>query len=224
MASTMDSIKKSLGFKTEEEKQKEAVRKYQRLLRKSMRDIDREIMTLKNEEKKLILEIKKSVRIGQMSSAKIQAKTLVQNRKNVEKFHKLKAQMNGISLQVTAVNGIGNMANVMKGVSGIMTKMNKQMNIPEMNHIMREYQKESEQLDLKEEIMGETIDDAMGMDDDEEESEDVLNQILDEIGVTLNQSLKAVPQKSLPKTNITVENTPEDDMRELEQRLKGLKE
>lgn len=198
----MDSVKKTLNIKTEEEKQREAMRKYQRLLNKSIRDIDKEINGLKTAEKKIILEIKKSVRENQMGSAKIQAKNLVRNRKHVEKFHKMKAQLNSVALQITMLKGTTTMTKAMKGVTGIMTKMNDQMKIPEMNNILREFQKESEQLDLKDEIMGDTIDDALGGDDDEEESDDILNQVLDEIGVSLNQALKSTSQKALPKNDI----------------------
>jgi charged multivesicular body protein 2A len=225
----MKSIRKSLGIKTEEEKRKDDMRKYKRLLTKSIRDIEKEMNSLKSKESKIILEIKKSARENQIDSAKIQAKSLIQTRKHIKKFHNMKAHLNAIEMQMTSFTGTANMTKMMRGVSGIMTKMNKQMNIPEMNNIMREFQKETEQLDLKEEILGETIDDALGM-DDEDESDDILNQVLDEIGVTLSTSLKPVPQKSLstPTKNPIINtaesiDTPENDLKELEKRLGDLK-
>ena len=50
-----------------------------------------------------------------------------------------------------------------------MSKMNKQMNMPQMQKIMMEFQKQSEMMDMKSEMMEDVIDDAMEGSDDEEE-------------------------------------------------------
>lgn len=43
------------------------------------------------------------------------------------------------------------------------------MKLPEIQKIMREFEKESEIMDMKDEMMGDAIDDALGGDEDEEE-------------------------------------------------------
>jgi charged multivesicular body protein 2A len=43
------------------------------------------------------------------------------------------------------------------------------MNLPEIQKIMMEFEKQSEIMDMKEEMMDDAIDSAMGDDDDEEE-------------------------------------------------------
>lgn len=55
-------------------------------------------------------------------------------------------------------------------------------------------------MDMKEEIMNDAIDDAMEGDDDEEESDAVVNQVLDELGLQLNDTLSGLPAaaSSLP--------------------------
>lgn len=45
----------------------------------------------------------------------------------------------------------------------------KQMKLPEIQKIMREFEKESEIMDMKDEMMGDAIDEALGGDEDEEE-------------------------------------------------------
>ena len=67
--------------------------------------------------------------------------------------------------------------------------MNKQINLPQINKIMMNFEKESELMDIKEEMMNDAIDNVMEEEDDEEESENIVNQIFDEIGISLNQEV-----------------------------------
>jgi len=70
-----------------------------------------------------------------------------------------------------------------------MKAMNKQINLPQINKIMMNFEKESELMDIKEEMMNDAIDNVMEEEDDEEESENIVNQIFDEIGISLNQEV-----------------------------------
>jgi len=67
--------------------------------------------------------------------------------------------------------------------------MNKQMNLPALQRIAMEFEKENDIMDQRQEMMDDAIDDATGM-EDEEESEDVVNQVLDEIGIDLGSAVR----------------------------------
>jgi charged multivesicular body protein 2A len=56
--------------------------------------------------------------------------------------------------------------------------MNRQLNLPQIQKIMQEFEKQSEIMDMKEEMMGDAIDDAMGEGDEEEETEQVVQQVI----------------------------------------------
>ena len=56
------------------------VKKYSRQIKRSVRELDRERTALERQEKKLMNDIKKAARDGQMDSAKIMAKDLVRTR------------------------------------------------------------------------------------------------------------------------------------------------
>ena len=45
----------------------------------------------------------------------------------------------------------------------------RQLKLPQIQQIMQEFEKQSEIMDMKEEMMNDVIDDAMGDEDDEEE-------------------------------------------------------
>jgi charged multivesicular body protein 2A len=80
----------------------------------------------------------------------------------------------------------------MKGATTLLGSMNRQMNLPALQRIAMEFEKENDIMDQRQEMMDDAIDDATGM-EDEEESEDVVNQVLDEIGIDLGQALGETP-------------------------------
>ena len=78
----------------------EVVRENQRLLRRSIRELDREVNTMRKNEGKLVAEIRQAASRGQQKSARILAKDLVRNRQYQEKFLQLKAHLTGVSLKL----------------------------------------------------------------------------------------------------------------------------
>merc|ERR1719312_360180 len=132
---------------------------------------------------------------GQMDAVKIMAKDLVRTRKYVKKFMLMRANIQAVSLKIQSLKSQNSMAQAMKGVTKAMMSMNKQMKLPEIQKIMQEFEKQSEIMDMKEEMMSDVIDDALG-DEDEEESDAIVTQVLDELGLQLSDQLTGVPAAS----------------------------
>ncbi|KFO57557.1 Charged multivesicular body protein 2a, partial [Corvus brachyrhynchos] len=63
------------------------------------------------------------------------------------------------------------------------------LKLPQIQRILLEFQKQSELMDMKEELMNDAIDDALGDEDDEDESDAVVSQVLDELGLNLTDEL-----------------------------------
>ena len=78
----------------------------------------------------------------------------------------------------------------MKGATKLLGSMNRQMNLPALQRIAMEFERESDIMDQRQDIMDDAIDDVTGL-EDEEEGEEVVNQVLDEIGVDLGQSVSS---------------------------------
>ena len=66
------------------------------------------------------------------------------------------------------------------GVTKALHRLNTRIKLPQLQKIMMEFEKETEIMDLKEEMMADTIDDAIGEGDDEEETEAIVGQVLGE--------------------------------------------
>ncbi|EAT47555.1 AAEL001336-PA [Aedes aegypti] len=174
----------------------EMMRKNQRALNKAMRDLDREKMKMEQQEKKIIADIKKLAKENQMDAVKIMAKDLVRTRRYVRKFMLMKANIQAVSLKIQTLKSQNAMGEAMKGVTKAMTNMNRQLNMPQIQKILHEFEKQSEIMDMKEEMINDAMDDAMEDEGDEEETDAIVSQVLDELGLQLNDQLSGLPQAS----------------------------
>nr|XP_043625119.1 vacuolar protein sorting-associated protein 2 homolog 1 [Erigeron canadensis] len=171
----------------------ELLRENKRMIDKSIREIERERQGLQTQEKKLIAEIKKSAKQGQMGAVKVMAKDLIRTRHQIEKFYKLKSQLQGVSLRIQTLKSTQAMGEAMKGVTKAMGQMNRQMNLPSLQKIMQDFERQNEKMEMVSEVMGDAIDDALEGDEEEDETEELVSQVLDEIGIDINQELMSAP-------------------------------
>jgi charged multivesicular body protein 2A len=176
----------------------EMLRENKRMLDKAIRELDREIMGLQNQEKKIVVEIKKMAKEGQMDAVKVMAKSMVRNRHAVTKMYGLKSQLQAVSLRLATLKSTQAMAEAMGGATKAMRMMNKKLNIPQLQNVMREFERQNERMEMTSDMMGDAVDDAMGDADEEEESDALVSQVLDEIGIGLNEQLASAPNKAKP--------------------------
>ena len=172
------------------------MKQYQRQIKKSIRELDRERTSLERQEKKLMSDIKKAAKDGHMDSAKIMAKDLVRTRGYIKKMYKMSSNMSAISLRLQTMSSSAQMAKCMGGVTKAMRRMNGKMNMPQMSKIMMEFEKQNEMMGMKEEMMGDAMDEAFGDDDDDEEEESIVGQVLQELGVEQMDKMAVAPTTS----------------------------
>ncbi|BGP32900.1 ESCRT-III subunit protein did4 [Rhodotorula toruloides] len=183
----------------------ERLRQHQRALQKAQRELDRERSKLEQQEKKLIMDIKNGARKGEIGSCKVMAKDLVRTRRYVSKFYTMKTQLQAVSLRIQGMRSNQQMAEAMKGATKAMSLMSRQLNLPQIQRILQDFEKESSMMDMKEEMMGDAIDDAMEDDvgeTEEEEGDRILEEVLAEIGVSVGQQLGEAPT-ALPATKVS---------------------
>ncbi|KAF2768971.1 vacuolar assembly/sorting protein [Teratosphaeria nubilosa] len=171
----------------------ERLRKHQRALEKTQRELDRERTKLEAQEKKLVQDIKKNARNNQMGAVKVQAKDLVRTRRYIQKFYQMRTQLQAISLRIQTVRSNEQMTQSLKGATTLLGSMNRQMNLPALQRIAMDFERENDIMDQRQEMMDEAIDDVTGLEEEEEEGEEVVNKVLDEIGVDLGQALGETP-------------------------------
>ncbi|CBY33517.1 unnamed protein product [Oikopleura dioica] len=199
------------------------MRENQRLLQRAMRDLDRERAAMEKQEQKIIADIKKMAKKNEMGTVRIMAKDLVRTRNTCKKFMLMRANIQGVSLKMTTIKSQHAMSEAMKGVTRAMGRMNKQMNLPQIQKIMQQFEKESEIMDMKEEMMNDVMDDAMGASDDEEESENLVNKVLDELGLENMAEVGAIPSAVGEPAPAQTEEPSADLDADLEARLNNLR-
>ncbi|KAL0931387.1 snf7 family protein [Colletotrichum truncatum] len=161
----------------------ERLRKNQRMLDKAIRELDQIRVKLEKQEKQLITQIKQSAQKGQMGACKIQAKDL---------FYGMRSQLQKISLRLQTYRTNEQMMQAMKGATVALGSMNRSMNLPALQRIAMEFERENDIMDQRQEMMDDAIDDAMDV-GAEEEGEEVVEQVLEEIGVDLTSALGETP-------------------------------
>ncbi|KAK1467353.1 hypothetical protein CMEL01_11346 [Colletotrichum melonis] len=156
----------------------ERLRKNQRMLDKAIRELDQVRTKLEKQEKQLITQIKQSAQKGQMGACKIQAKDL---------FYGMRSQLQKISLRLQTYRTNEQMMTAMKGATQALGTMNRSMNLPALQRIAMEFERENDIMDQRQEMMDDVMDDAMDV-GAEEEGEEVVEQVLEEIGVDLTSA------------------------------------
>lgn len=115
----------------------ERLRQHQRSLTKAQRELDRERTRLEQSEKKLIVDIKKSAKAGQLvcfhlhhlccihtrcnlqNACKVMAKDLVRTRRYVHKFYQMRTQLQAVSLRIQTLRSNQQMAEAMRGATRV---------------------------------------------------------------------------------------------------------
>lgn len=90
--------------------------------------------------------------------------------------------------QLQTVRTNEQMMQAMKGATGVLGNMNRSMNLPALQRIAMEFERENDIMDQRQEMMDDAIDDVTGL-EDEAEGEEVVEQVLEEIGVDLKNSV-----------------------------------
>lgn len=161
-------------------------------LRKSIRGLDRERARLQQDDHKLQAEIRKLAQNGQLKATLNVAKNLVRVRHSINTLYDTRTKLEGLRMQLRQMDSIATMEKAMREATVAMMRMNRRVNVKELASIMKEYERQAEFLNLKQEMMDDVIDGTKDEDEDEEANQ-VLHQILDEIGVQVGEALGSAP-------------------------------
>jgi len=172
-------------------------RKWTRQLRREMRRMDREVRGIEREEKKLQKEIRKLAKQGHMGAIKSLARELVASKKAKERLWTCKANMNSVKMQMRSNLSMLKMSKAVKSSTKVMQSMAKLMNVPEVMETMREMSYEMEKAGFIEEMMADTMDDAMGV--DEEDVDEEVDKVIMELTMGILDGAQAAPTRAPEK-------------------------
>lgn len=84
------------------------------------------------------------------------------------------------------------LAGAMTTATKSMAQMNQVMKPEQLGKTMQEFGKATAKMDMTEEMMNDALDDILNESGDEEESENIVQQVLDEIGIDISSKVLIV--------------------------------
>ncbi|BDA48984.1 Charged multivesicular body protein 2b [Coccomyxa sp. Obi] len=201
---------------------KEQVRISQREITGGVRDLERELLSIDREEKKLIKEIKDAARTGNEKGARLLAKSLVRLRGQRTKVLASSAQLRGVRASIGTAAVTAKMGESMAKASEAMAAMGQTNDPAKIAQTMQQFQKENAKMEMGQEMMDDNLDGIFDDDDTEAETSDLMNQVLDEIGVDITAQMGSAPAKKVAAPQ-KVSAAAQDEEDNLTARLAALK-
>ncbi|KAI9217795.1 Snf7 family [Blastocladiella britannica] len=187
------------------------MRKQQRELKTSERSLDRDDLQLQRQEKQVEAEIKRAARAGNQAQCRALAKQLIAVRNQRAKLLAAKTQIRSVGLKSQTAASSMAIAASLKGATKVMASANKQASVEKLQETLMGFERESMAMDMREEMMADAIDGVMDDEDDEQEGEDILSQVLDEIGIEVASRLPSAGRVPLAAAAAAAPLQAEDD-------------
>jgi charged multivesicular body protein 2B len=155
------------------------------------------------QEKQLEAEIRAKLKAGDRASAGVLAKQLVRLRGAKTRNVVAATQMTGLAAQATSMHSTATMAKSMGVAAQAAGKINAQIDLPALQQTMQQFARETTQMDMADELMGDALDSLFDADGDEEEADAIMGQVLDEIGIEVSGRLASAPRSAIAGTPAT---------------------
>ncbi|GEQ68072.1 hypothetical protein JCM33374_g1738 [Metschnikowia sp. JCM 33374] len=205
------------------------MRKINSLLRKNKRELDRSLGQLQPLKQKTEALIKKSAKAGDLKSAKIYARELINVNNQYKKLHVSKTRLESITMAINEQWQMKKLTQSMQASTGVMKDVNSLIHIGAITNTMQELSKELMKAGIINEMMDDMVD--LDMDDElEDESQDEVNKIISSLTEDkFSKIATEVPSAGLPEPEpqeITapIEEEDENLINEMQQRLRALQE
>ena len=166
------------------------MRKCNAIIRKNVRQLDRDINQLKALDQKTRQYILQASKRGQKNPAQAKqaaqeartfARELIRVRRQGARLHTSKAQLQSVQMQVTEAFSVRKIEGSLKAGTGIMKDVNTLVRLPELAGTMRELSQELMKAGIIEEMVGDSLPDNELLEGEDEEVEAEVEQVLGEV-------------------------------------------
>ncbi|XP_051560398.1 charged multivesicular body protein 2b [Myxocyprinus asiaticus] len=200
----------------------DVIKEQNKELRGTQRQITRDRTALEKQEKQLEMEIKKMAKTGNRDACKVLAKQLVQVRKQKTRTYAVSSKVTSMSTQTKLMNSQMKMAGAMATTTKTMQAVNKKMDPKKTMQTLQNFQKETAKMDMTEEMISDTLDELFEDSGDEDESQDIVNQVLDEIGIEISGKMAHAPSAGRKTPSASTSKADGISDEEIERQLKAL--
>uniref|UniRef100_A0A0A9WJD7 Charged multivesicular body protein 2a 2 n=1 Tax=Lygus hesperus TaxID=30085 RepID=A0A0A9WJD7_LYGHE len=160
--------------------------------------------------------MKVMARKNQDDVLRISARDLVRTRNFNRKMYRMRMQIQGVTLRIQTMQSTSDMAKAMKGVTSAMKSMNRQLNLPQIQRILTDFERSNEEMNEKGEIMNETLDTVFDEEGDEDAGVDEeIEKVIEEANIEFRTKMGV--------TNVTPLMVEKNEESELDARLEAFK-
>ncbi|WPK24529.1 hypothetical protein PUMCH_001805 [Australozyma saopauloensis] len=202
------------------------MRKINSLLRKNKRELERSLNQLQPLKRKTEGMVKKAAKSGDLKSAKLYARELINITRQHQKLHLSKTRLESITMAINEQWQMRKLTNSLQTSTVIMKEVNLVIQLGMITGTMQELGKEL----MKAGIINEMMDDMVDLDIDEEleeESQEEVNKIIQSLTEDKFSKIETeVPSAELPQQEPEPVSEGEDEelLLEMQQRLNALQE
>jgi hypothetical protein len=159
------------------------------LLRRQDRGLTREIARMEREKQVLVLKLKRFASEGRMELVQSISVQYIASKQNIGHLYKIQGQMANVTQRVQIMKSTEEINRAILGLTSTMKFINQTMGSANVMQMISQFESEVS----RQEMLGETLDDMLSGQVDEVEQRELVNSVLDEIGVTLGSQLREAP-------------------------------
>ncbi|CAL5343312.1 unnamed protein product [Camellia sinensis] len=210
-----------MGIKTifkPKQNPEQLLREWQRRLQQEYRRIESLTRDVEKEEKKVQRAIRDAVRRNDMILARAIAKEMVRSRKMMNRLRENKAQLNSISIHLGEYVAIVHTVGQLSKSTEVTKLVNELIKAPEISSKMKEFRKQMTKAGVIDEIVNDTVDKALDLEDEETEIDQIVVDVVGQLSKSLGKYSGNLPYE---RENFVKS---EESMVEVEDEMENLEE
>ena len=201
----------------EEDKIKTQLRQQKLQIERTKRALNRKKNKLERHKKKMESEIKKLILNNQYLGAKMLAKEIVRINNQIKKITEFSFQLNTISFKISTFSSLNILNDVIEQVNNSINIINSKLDLGKLSNLSKTIFKENMNLNIKEDMINDILDNINEGNSDNEEEEKIYNNVLREVGFIIEDGFPNINKNDVKKKDDLIDDDKIDNM------LKSLK-
>ena len=162
-------------------------------------------------------EIKKLILNNQYLGAKMLAKEIVRINNQIKKITEFSFQLNTISFKISTFSSLNILNDVIEQVNNSINIINSKLDLGKLSNLSKTIFKENMNLNIKEDMINDILDNINEGNSDNEEEEKIYNNVLREVGLIIEDGFPNINKNDVKKKDDLIDDDKIDNM------LKSLK-
>lgn len=152
-------------------------------VRIALRKLERDEVNACKQESIALQKLKTLGCQGKLEACQSQAKDMVRLRQHIKVLGQMKSQLTGLSQKLSVAESTGTIQNTLARTSKLLAGLNKQLSPKEMQRVLLEFQRQNTVFADGQEILSETLEDALQVDDESANIDEAVAKVFDEAGI-----------------------------------------